>query len=169
MSNNRLVVKLDRIECLQLQEYKHDELYCVVQHYDTEGNKTAQRRLPEEGFWLIHQNEIIEPGTVLFTEEGNGKPKTVRLIFKEEDIPEITRGFTEMLRAFTPEAFPDLVDDYLGEIYCVWQPDNIVKWVCGMNIVERRPDPSFIHIFDLTVSDEFSYRLHLSSTLIAVS
>jgi len=169
MNPVRIMVTLEEIQCIDMQEWKQDELYCVVQLYNVEGEKIKHYRLPHEGYWPIKQGETKQVEEVLFADDELKLPVSLRLIFKEEDIPDISRPIVEAIRQHASEILPDLVDDFLGEIYLTWNNNGSMRWVSGLNVVEKEATDDFVHTFDILIAGDFQYQIKIRSTTLPVS
>jgi hypothetical protein len=162
-----LQVRLVSIRCIELQEAVQDELYCVIHQYDTVGKSKQRVRLPEAGYWPIHAGETIYPDSVLLSYTRSAEPLIAGLVFKEEDMPSLSRHLFETLRKALPDFLPEMVDDLMGVLYVVWLPDQPLKWVYGLNTYDLNLDRTTEHRVNLLVPGEFHYELlfHLTFQL----
>lgn len=152
-------VVLHSIKCDKTSESESDELYFHVAIYDADGNKTFDKRLPEDQIWEVRAGNQLVVGAEVAS-LNSSVPETLRIIVHEEDVPDFSRKLFSKLSKLIPKQAPDLIDDCLGEFYIIRDKEDDFSIKEGLYAAFIETEDDYYH-FKIKQMDSYDYTILL--------
>jgi hypothetical protein len=158
MNEKSLILR--SIDCIQASEHEADELYCWVTVFDLQGNVIQDKRFPEKEDWILKEGYSLELNLTLY-QWPLSNDHVLRVYFKEDDEPSISKKFFEFVTGRTPVSIKKAFNDPLGEFYLRNTPAGKVEWTMGINFIDMNERDEVHKSLRLFNAESFLYELKI--------